>query len=44
MQTMQRFFKFLRRKILSVKWVGYSLQTPLNEIIAPISLIEIIKS
>ena len=29
MQTMQRFFKFLRQKILTVRWVGYSLQTPL---------------
>ena len=29
MQTMQRFFKFFRRKILSVEWVDYSLQTPL---------------
>ena len=25
----QRFFKFLRRKILTVEWVAYSLQIPL---------------
>jgi four helix bundle protein len=30
MQTMQRFFKFFTRKILTVELVGYSLQIPLR--------------